>query len=89
MQNLTLNRILGFRGGLKNTCNLRAINYLLRIADELLRRGIITKQHASLDEQLNYRYQIDVDGNGNAWNGCFWKMLTAESVVFKVRGIFH
>jgi hypothetical protein len=57
----------------------------LRRAD-VVKNGIATgsDKPVSLAEQLDYRYQIDIDGNGNAWNGCFWKMLTAESVVFKV-----
>ena len=38
----------------------------------------------TLTDQLRYRYLLDLDGNGNAWSGCFWKLASRESVVFKV-----
>jgi len=38
----------------------------------------------SYEDQLQYRYLLDIDGQGSAWTGAFWKLLTSESVVFKV-----
>jgi hypothetical protein len=37
-----------------------------------------------MGQQLNAKYLLDLDGNGNAWSGCWWKLLTTESVAFKV-----
>jgi len=38
---------------------------------------------APKQEQLSYKYLIDIDGEVNAWSGLFWK-LYSNSVVFKV-----
>lgn len=38
---------------------------------------------ATKQEQLRYRYLIDIDGEVNAWSGLYWK-LYSNSVVFKV-----
>jgi hypothetical protein len=32
---------------------------------------------------INYKAQIDIDGNANAWSGLYWK-LRSNSVVLKV-----
>eukprot|EP00036_Acanthoecidae_sp_10tr_P013582 CAMPEP_0206292978 /NCGR_PEP_ID=MMETSP0106_2-20121207/3905_1 /ASSEMBLY_ACC=CAM_ASM_000206 /TAXON_ID=81532 /ORGANISM="Acanthoeca-like sp., Strain 10tr" /LENGTH=659 /DNA_ID=CAMNT_0053723569 /DNA_START=185 /DNA_END=2161 /DNA_ORIENTATION=- len=59
----------------------------IRLSEDERKRGLgIPDKHVGLSEQLRYRYLLDVDGNGNAWSGCFWKLATRESVVFKVEG---
>jgi len=40
------------------------------------------------DEQLSYKYLVDIDGEVNAWSGLFWK-LYSNSVVFKVSSHFE
>lgn len=37
----------------------------------------------SKSEMMNYKYALDLDGEVNAWQGLFWKLLS-NSVVFKV-----
>lgn len=39
------------------------------------------------NEILNYRYQIDIDGNANSWNGFFLKLLSGAPVL-KVKSEF-
>lgn len=48
------------------------------------------KQYNVLDyvEMSQYRYQIDIDGEVNAWSGLFWK-LYSNSTVFKVESHFE
>jgi hypothetical protein len=43
---------------------------------------------SSIQEQLNYRYLLDIDGNTNAWSGLFWRMLS-NSVVIKIRSPYR
>lgn len=40
------------------------------------------------NEQLGYKYLIDIDGEVNAWSGLFWK-LYSSSVVFKVESHYE
>jgi hypothetical protein len=42
----------------------------------------------SKKEILNYKYQIDIDGEVNAWSGLWWK-LYSNSVVFKVNSHYE
>lgn len=42
----------------------------------------------SKQEQLGYKYLLDIDGEVNAWSGLFWK-LYSKSVVFKVKSHFE
>lgn len=42
----------------------------------------------SKNEQLDYKYLIDIDGEVNAWSGFFWK-LYSRSVVFKVESHYE
>jgi hypothetical protein len=37
----------------------------------------------TLGNMLQYKYQIDIDGMANSWDGFFWK-LYSNSLVFKV-----
>jgi hypothetical protein len=45
--------------------------------------GIYKESREPQEKVLAYKYQIDVDGNSNAWAGLFIKLLS-ESVVLKV-----
>lgn len=45
-------------------------------------------QAAPQDEILNYRYQLDIDGNASAWSGLFLKLMSG-SPVLKVHSDFH
>ena len=42
----------------------------------------------SRKHMLNYKYQVDIDGEVNAWSGLWWK-LYSNSVVFKVASHFQ
>ncbi len=44
--------------------------------------------NTSKQEQLGYKYLLDIDGEVNAWSGLFWK-LYSNSVVFKVKSHFE
>eukprot|EP00301_Raphidiophrys_heterophryoidea_P019057 c4041_g1_i1.p1 GENE.c4041_g1_i1~~c4041_g1_i1.p1 ORF type:complete len:476 (+),score=90.87 c4041_g1_i1:51-1478(+) len=48
--------------------------------------GIVGNGMAN-SEMMRYRGQVDVDGNGSAWSGSFWKLLSG-SVTIKVAGDF-
>jgi hypothetical protein len=48
--------------------------------EELLREGLL-RAYVGDHEFVRYRYQIDVDGNTNAWAGLFVKLLTGSPVL--------
>ncbi len=45
-------------------------------------------RNTSRQSMLQYKYQLDVDGEVNAWSGLFWK-LASNSVVFKVQSHYE
>ena len=44
--------------------------------------------NTSKTEMLQYKYQIDIDGEVSAWSGLWWK-LYSNSVVFKVNSHYE
>ena len=47
---------------------------------ELEKMGAIGPR-ANEDENLFYRYMVDIDGNSNAWSGYFLKLLTGSPTI--------
>lgn len=42
----------------------------------------------SIQEHMSYKYLMDVDGNSNGWDRCFWGLLS-NSALFKQEGKFQ
>lgn len=49
---------------------------------------VALSKNSSKAEQLQYKFLLDIDGEVNAWSGCFWKLLS-NSVVFKVNSHYE
>jgi hypothetical protein len=50
-------------------------------AEAWLRKEDLVRASVTQDHIVNYRYQIDIDGNSCSWSGLFSKLLTGSTVL--------
>jgi hypothetical protein len=48
---------------------------------EMLQTSGLCKPYLPMTDHVNYKYQIDIDGNTNSWPGLFQKLLTGSPVL--------
>lgn len=58
-----------------------------KVARAIKKRGL-DRETLQPEEMVRARGILDVNGNTNSWQGCFWK-LASNSVVLKVAGSFE
>lgn len=56
-----------------------------QIVDDAMRQEVeaqgLIRGHVPSEQFVNYKYQVDIDGNSNAWAGMFLKLLTGCPVL--------
>lgn len=50
--------------------------------DDILKQTGGLKKILSIHDHMRYKYLMDVDGNSNGWDRCFWGLLS-NSALFK------
>lgn len=52
------------------------------VMDDILKKTGGMKKILSIHDHMRYKYLMDIDGNSNGWDRCFWGLLS-NSVLFK------